>query len=937
MANSIPLPPIERAPRGFTIDKRKVVLALFIVAIATMFWSGSRYPELDEKALMGGDTMLEDPLSFEAFIELQAGDPLWKQVLVTTANWVNTNKKGMLFGLFLGAAFLSIIKLFKRRAYQSGFGNTLLGMVMGAPLGVCVNCAAPVARGIHFGGARLETTLAAMVSSPTLNVVVLTMVFSIFPIYLAVTKLVFTLVFILLVIPLLSRYVFKDEVAQTIENSVCELPELLNISPNEGWDTAATGAFVDYLRSLWFIVRSTVPLMLLAGFLGALLATVLPLESIATMASGAVALLGFAVVGLFLPVPMAFDVVIAAALLGAGMPIIYVMVLLFVLGIFSCYSAFIVATTISKRVSFTLFGVLAVMGILAGLTAHGYNQWELDRMVAGFNAGKGDMTSERSRVNIAGLFAGTVSSPGQSQAVRDSQDTQPAAAPATPPEPAEPVVKVTRDAFAPRVSLGPKPFTKVAAEKFGLKQPNLFSVADFWPPFYNGRGISSGDIDQDGWYDIVSATEAGVLVYMNRAGRTFEQVSIDIPELSGLNVFGAALVDLNNDGWLDLYLTTYRDGNLYILNDAGRFLRTGVLRAPQSDSVLTYSLAFGDIDKDGDLDAIMGNWYFGFAKQVPPANAQNRTLINTDGHFKARDLNGITGESLSVLLSDFNHDGSLDLVVGNDFVQPDIFYHGNGQGDFKEIVRADGIIPQSTRTTMSVDSADINNDLKLDLFVAQIAARATGKSARFKIRRHDTYCEDAAAGGATAVCKANIRARRFYRFAAAHQPADIAGCDRVSEQAESQDCRAMMLMKTAVRERDQSLCDNIPASHRAAYLCNNYFRPSITTTQAEYQRSIPQSKNQNVMLVQNADGRFTDKAPELGIDVAGWSWNAKLADLDNDEWQDIYVANGTWLRAGATPSNMFFHNEKGERFFVTRDGVWPGRLYGLLGIHLCGF
>ena len=67
------------------------------------------------------------------------------------------------------------------RGHRSGFVNTLIGVAVGAPLGVCVNCSAPVAKGMHDGGARLETTLATMFSSPTLNIIVLTMLFSIFP------------------------------------------------------------------------------------------------------------------------------------------------------------------------------------------------------------------------------------------------------------------------------------------------------------------------------------------------------------------------------------------------------------------------------------------------------------------------------------------------------------------------------------------------------------------------------------------------------------------------------------------------------------------------------------------------------------------------------------------------------------------------------------
>ena len=54
---------------------------------------------------MGGETMLEDPLSFEAFLELQEGDSTGRLILLTTINWINTNLRGMAFGLLLGAAF----------------------------------------------------------------------------------------------------------------------------------------------------------------------------------------------------------------------------------------------------------------------------------------------------------------------------------------------------------------------------------------------------------------------------------------------------------------------------------------------------------------------------------------------------------------------------------------------------------------------------------------------------------------------------------------------------------------------------------------------------------------------------------------------------------------------------------------------------------------
>ena len=68
----------------------------------------------------------------------------------------------MTFGIIFGAILMLLISLLKKKSTESGFGNTLIGMIVGAPLGVCVNCAAPIAKGLYAGGARVEMMLAAM-------------------------------------------------------------------------------------------------------------------------------------------------------------------------------------------------------------------------------------------------------------------------------------------------------------------------------------------------------------------------------------------------------------------------------------------------------------------------------------------------------------------------------------------------------------------------------------------------------------------------------------------------------------------------------------------------------------------------------------------------------------------------------------------------------
>ena len=368
--------------RAVSLNNMRILLVLAVLATtATMFWSGSRYPSLNEKAIMGGSAALEDPLSFEASLQTQPGDPLPQRILFSTVNWVETNLEGMTFGLIIGACLLTLIGLISVRGHRNGYVNSVLGVLVGTPLGVCVNCAAPVAKGMHDGGARLETTLATMFSSPTLNIVVISMLLSIFPPYLVVIKLALTLFFILLVVPWLSRRIFSDERALTYDDTLCAIAPAEPSQPDSSLASALLMTGSDLIRNLWYVVSRTVPLMLLAGGLGAVAANVLPLQTLVDLEPTVASLILVALVGIFLPVPVAFDIVVVAVLISTGVPMIYSMTLLFTLGIFSIYPFMIVWRSISAKVAVVLTLVLIAIGIAAGVIADHIHQAELEQMM----------------------------------------------------------------------------------------------------------------------------------------------------------------------------------------------------------------------------------------------------------------------------------------------------------------------------------------------------------------------------------------------------------------------------------------------------------------------------------------------------------------------------------------------------------------------------
>ncbi|MDM3870362.1 CRTAC1 family protein [Porticoccus sp. W117] len=479
-------------------------------------------------------------------------------------------------------------------------------------------------------------------------------------------------------------------------------------------------------------------------------------------------------------------------------------------------------------------------------------------------------------------------------------------------------VSITFQPFQKPSPAGGTLFTRMEGSQVGIPYANILTSAQFSPPWWNGRGVASGDIDRDGFIDIVLATGSGIQIYLNRSTNKaihFERQPLSLPDIDSLDVFAAALVDINNDGWLDLFLTSYMKGNRIVLNTEGEFLPASIQTPPASPLHLTAALGFGDVDNNGYLDVAQGNWFMGHLKPKPPAASDNQLLLNDGQSFSVQPLKGITGETQSLLLTDFTGDHNLDLMVGNDFEAPDYYYQGNGKGELTPILSSDGRIPHSTATTMSMDTADFDNDLDMDIYAAQIAASATGESTRLPTRPWAEYCALIMDKVVRQGCENAVAQRQLFNFGPKFQPNDILQCKTLTNDDDKKGCMATMLMLAAIRTGDKRLCQRIPAGQEALKTaCEHAFMPSSDSIQEAWQQAIPVTANTNVLLQANADGRFTDQAKELGIPSAGWSWTATFADFDNDQWQDIFAVNGDWMQNRGTPAKVFFHNQQGKGF-----------------------
>jgi hypothetical protein len=293
--------------------RSRTLAILLMVAIAGIFWVDSRYPALLKRYHAGRQVTASGALTFGSVYPVDRSMPLPTRVWRTTVNWLDANRIGMTFSFLFGPAALTFLSTLRRRRSNSLYLNTLFGAAAGAPLGVCTNCIAPIARGFYASGMSTESVLAAMFASPALNVVVLAMTFALFPPAIAFLKLATVLFFI---------FVFAPAVASRQQGLAPAVACPIEISVPESWRDAFLSAARTFAKGFWYVFRVAFPLMILAAVLGALVIELLPPQAlIAPVTVGGIVLV--ALIGAFLPVPMAFDVAIAYIVMTKGVPLMW--------------------------------------------------------------------------------------------------------------------------------------------------------------------------------------------------------------------------------------------------------------------------------------------------------------------------------------------------------------------------------------------------------------------------------------------------------------------------------------------------------------------------------------------------------------------------------------------------------------------------------------
>ena len=291
---------------------------------------------------------------------------------------------------------------------------------------------------------------------------------------------------------------------------------------------------------------------------------------------------------------------------------------------------------------------------------------------------------------------------------------------------------ITGKPLAPRpFPRGKTLFVRLSPEETGVRVSNPYDDARMWGDLYPefadgaiGTGVAIGDYDGDGRPDLFVVTKTkGCRLFRNLGGYRFEDVTerAGVGATPGIWNTGAAFVDINNDGLLDIYVCRFNAPNLLYVNQGDGTFKE-MAHAYGLDVVDACGMAyFSDYDRDGWLDVFIQTNLLD--NNAHPDGQRNYLFHNNhDGTFSnVTESAGIRGEGHGHSAQWWNYDGDgwPDLYVANDFAAPDILYHNNRDGTFTNVI--DRVLPHMPYSSMGGDLGDVLNDGHMDYFAADMA------------------------------------------------------------------------------------------------------------------------------------------------------------------------------------------------------------------------
>lgn len=476
---------------------------------------------------------------------------------------------------------------------------------------------------------------------------------------------------------------------------------------------------------------------------------------------------------------------------------------------------------------------------------------------------------------------------------------------------------------------------------------------------YNGAGVAIGDINNNGLPDIFfSGNMVSSKLYLNLGDFKFE----DITESAGLTtsqwITGASMVDINNNGYLDIYLsvsgpewtTPEERANKLFLNNGDNTFREAASEFNIDDRGFTTHAVFFDYNKNGYLDLFLlgnspgefgrgdsGTMTFG-ARNPNPYGFDQLYKNNGDGTFtNVSEDAGILrrlGYGLGVVVTDINNNGWPDIYVSNDITPNDVFYINNGDGTFTD--RAGDWIRHSSFAGMGMDIADITNNGWPDILQTDMDPE-------------ELHMRKRVSGSSTLASRDDLLRRGYFPHYNHNVLQYNQGLNDDGDLIFSQISRMAGVSRTdwswAVIFGDYNnngLKDLLVTNgYPKAVNDFDYFRlmhaarrlPNREMVQERELEILDQTyafKVSNYIFQNNGDLTFTDVTNEWGLYYEGFSNGAARADLNNNGSLDLVINNinspaKIYRNAGPDldPENEF--SERYNFLQINLNGEYPNR------------